>query len=175
MLIYFFCYLLIFKSFKDLYHLSDYKMELSALPKMGSRSVLKLIASIHKSRQTTLDRFITALGINLIGKSSAKDIAKYCNGDIDTFTSIMENNSSEFTRIEGIGDAAITSLNNWWAENKGMTYELLQELEIQKPEMEIVQENTDVNLNGSTFCITGKLKHFANREALVAEIEKQLK
>ena len=160
------------KSFKDLYHLSDYKMELSALPKMGSRSVLKLIASIHKSRQTTLDRFITALGINLIGKSSAKDIAKYCNWDIDTFTSIMDNNSSEFARIEGIGDTVITSLNNWWTENKGMVYELLEELEIQKPEVEIVHKYTDVNFNGATFCITGKLKHFANREALVVEIEK---
>lgn len=159
-------------TFKDLYHLSDYKAELSSLHKMGSRSVKKLLEAIEKSRKTTLDKFLTSLSIPLCGKSTCKDISKYCKGNIDTFLSIMENTSLEFTNISGIGSAVTDSLDSWWTENSEMVYELIEELEIQKAEVKTEQENAGVNLNGATFCITGKLKYFVNRDTLVAEIEK---
>lgn len=159
-------------SFKDLYHLSKYRAELSSLSGFGAKSVAKLLKSINESRKTDLAHFLTALSIPLIGKSTARDISKYCDGDIDTFTFIMENTSLEFSGIDGVGVVATTSLDNWWIENSEMVYELLKELDIQKPKMETVQESAGTNLNGTTFCITGKLKYFVNRDALVAEIEK---
>ena len=70
-------------SFKDIYHLSDYKAELSGLPRMGAKSVKKLLDSIEKSKTTTLDKFLTALSIPQLGKSTCKDISTYCKGDND--------------------------------------------------------------------------------------------
>lgn len=160
-------------TFKDLYHLSEHKMDLSALPKMGSRSVKKLLDAIDNSRNTTLDRLLTSLSIPLIGRSTAKDISKYCKGDVNTFTFIMSNTSLEFASIDGVGVAATTSLDDWWNENSEMFYDLLEELHIETPNDDNRMLPTDsVDLQGATFCITGKLSHYLNRDSLVAEIER---
>jgi DNA ligase (NAD+) len=156
-------------TFKDLYHLSDYKAELSTLPKMGSRSVKKLLDAIEVSRKTTLDRFLTALSIPLCGKATCKDIAKYCHSSIDEFIFIINNTSLEFMTIDKFGSTMLDSLLNWWEENMEMVYELLEELDLSVPE-EKKESNTGVNLNNATFCITGKLEHFANRDAMIESI-----
>lgn len=158
-------------TFKDLYHLSDYKTELSTLPKMGGKSVAKLLKSIENSRKTTLDKFLTALSIPGIGKSTARLISQYCMGDINVFTFIMSNTSLEFASIDGIGVIATTSLDNWWTENSEMFYELLEELiiEIPKEKKEII--NTSINLSGKIFVITGALNHFENRNQLKELLE----
>ena len=157
-------------TYKDLYHLSDYKAELSALPKMGAKSVAKLLQSIENSRKTTLDKFLTALSIPLIGKSTAKLIAKYCHDSVDEFTFIMENTSLEFASIDGIGIAATTSLDDWWNENHEMFYSLLEELDLAVEEKKVENTENKNILQGATFCITGKLEHFSNRDAMIENI-----
>lgn len=159
-------------TFKDIYHLSDYKAELSTLPKMGSRSVKKLLDSIEASRVTTLDRLLTSLSIPLIGRSTSKDIAKYCKGDVEVFTFIMENTSLEFSAVDGIGVAATTSLDSWWTENYEMFYSLLEELQVEKPEEKKKTVNTNGNsISGMTFVVTGSINHFKNRNELQEKIE----
>ena len=59
-------------SFEDIYNLKDHCNEMVALDGFGEKSVKKLLNSIEKSRNTTLDRFIYALSIPLIGKSASK-------------------------------------------------------------------------------------------------------
>lgn len=156
-------------SFIDLYHLDKYKAELSSLQGFGARSVSKLLKSIDDSRKVDLAHLLTAMGINLIGKSTAKLISQHCNGDVGVFTFIMENTSLEFSGINGVGIAATTSLDNWWTENREMFYELLEELFIEVPE-EKKESNTENSLNGATFCITGKLTHFSNRDSMIESI-----
>jgi len=159
-------------SFKNLYHLNDYKSELSAIPGFGAKSVSKLLKSIEDSRKTTLDKFLTALSIPLVGKSTAKDISNYCGGNVDVFTFIMSNTSLEFASIEGIGVAAVTSLDDWWQENSEMFYELLEELHIEIPEKKTeVNNESNTRLQGLTFVVTGSVHHFKNRTELQAKIE----
>lgn len=157
-------------TFKDLYHLSDYKVELSSLPKMGARSVAKLLQSIEASRKTTLDKFLTALSIPLIGKSTAKLISKYCHNSVDEFTFIMENTSLEFAAISGVGVAATTSLSDWWAENRDMFYDLLNEL-VLSVEEKVENNNSSMDLAEKIFVITGALNYFENREQLKELLE----
>lgn len=157
--------------FKDIYHLSNYRSELSSLPKMGAKSVVKLLASIEKSRKTTLDKFLTSLSIPGIGKSTAKDIANYCHGSVDEFIFIMENTSLEFAAVDGIGVAATTSLDDWWTENSDMFYELSKELSIEVPEENKEINESDNILANLSFCITGKLEHYKNRDSLIDEIQ----
>ena len=156
-------------SFVDLYRLDKYKAELSALNGFGARSVSKLLKSIDDSKHVDLTHLITAMGINLIGKSTSKLISKHCNGDVGVFTFIMENTSLEFAGISGIGVAATTSLDDWWYNNREMFYELLEELSVEIPE-EKKASTGGVDLQGKSFCITGKLEHFANRDAMVESI-----
>lgn len=155
--------------FKDIYHLSDHKSFLSTLPKMGPRSVKNLLEAIEKSRNVTLENFITALSIPLIGKSTAKDISKYCNGSIDSFVFIIQNTALEFMSIDGFGQKMMDSLLDWWDANAEMVYELMDELEFLEPKSE--SDNNEKILDGWNFVITGKLKEFKNRAALVEKIE----
>lgn len=159
-------------SFVDLYHLDKYKAELSSLSGFGARSVSKLLKSIDDSRKVDLTHLITAMGINLIGKSTAKLISKHCNGDVGVFTFILDNTSLEFASIPNVGVAATTSLDDWWTENREMFYELLEELEVEVPEekKETVSSNGN-SIEGMVFVITGSVNHFKNRSELQARIE----
>lgn len=157
-------------SFVDLYHLDRYKAELSALQGFGAKSVAKLLKSIDDSRKVDLSHLITAMGINLIGKSTSKLISKHCNGDVEVFTFIIENTSLEFAAINGVGVAATTSLDDWWVENREMFYSLLEELSVEIPE-EKKEISTNNSLEGMTFVVTGSVNHFKNRAELQAKIE----
>lgn len=157
-------------SFIDLYHLDKYKTELSSLPGFGAKSVAKLLNSINNSRNVDLTHLITAMGINLIGKSTAKLISKHCHNSVDEFVFIMENTSLEFAAVPGIGVAATTSLDDWWAENREMFYELLDEFNIEAP-AEKKESNSSIHLSGKSFVITGSLNHFENRDQLKELLE----
>ena len=159
-------------SYRDIYHLNEHKVELSDLPRMAAKSVSNLLKSISSSRKTDFAHFLTALGIPQCGKSTCKDIAAYCKGDINNFVFIINNSILEFMQIDGIGTTVIESLDSWWKENFEMVFELLDEIKIVVPEeKESAISANKVDLNNATFSITGKLVHYANRDALVKEIE----
>lgn len=159
------------KSFKDIYHLHEHKTQLSNLPKMGSRSVKKLLDAIEMSRTVTLDKFLASLSIPLIGTSTAKDIAAYCHGSVDKFILIMENTSLEFASVPGIGVAATTSLDNWWTENRDMFYETIVELKIVVPTERTTTSASRADLSGKSFVITGTLNYYSNRDELKSLLE----
>jgi DNA ligase (NAD+) len=84
----------------------------------------------------------------------------------------MNNTSLEFAAVDGIGVAATTSLDDWWAENSEMFYSLLEELQVEKPEEKKETVNTNGNsIVGMTFVITGSVNHFKNRNELQEKIE----
>lgn len=158
-------------SFIDLYHLDKYKAELSSLPGFGAKSVTKLLAAIENSRHTDLAHFLTALSIPNVGRSTAKDIAKYCHNSIDEFIFIVNNTILEFMTIDGIGRTVLDSLDSWWEENTEMVHELLEELDLTVPEEKKETVNTNGNsIEGMVFVVTGSVNHFKNRDELSEKI-----
>ena len=161
------------KSFKDLYtvpFIEEIYNEWISIPRFGTRSVDKLRDSIEKSRNTTLERFLYAHSIPLVGKSACKDIAKYCHEDIDIFCDIMtRGNKTEFLSIHGFGQTMLDSLNKWmeshWVEFLALKSEFIFEIKSGNTQNKNVDTN-DVDLSGKTFVITGALNHFDNREQL---------
>lgn len=156
------------KSFQDIYKLDYYRQTWKEYDGFGDKSVDKLLDVIEDSRNTTLDRFIYSLSIPQIGRSTSKDIAKYCHNSIDEFTFIMGNTSLEFAAIDGVGVSATTSLDNWWNTNKDMFYELAEEFIFSSKKE---NGNISVDLSGKVFVITGSLTHYKNRDELVSIIE----
>lgn len=157
-------------SFKDIYHLDAYKKELSAIAGFGAKSVKKLLDSIEDSRKADLAHFLTALGIPLCGRSTCKDLAAYCKGDIDSFTFIINNTALEFLTIDKFGDTMLDALLSWWDENSESVFELLEELQIDVPE-DKMEDTTGKRLDGMTFVVTGSVHHFKNRSELQSKIE----
>lgn len=153
-------------NYKDIYRLKEHKNEITQLPGMGVKSVDKLLDSIEKSRTVTLDRFITALGIPNIGSSAAKAISKQFNGDYYDFVQALAN-GYDFSQIDDFGEITNKSIHDWWNSKDPM-------VELLPVEMNFVVENdvsSSSSLNGKSFCITGSLTHYANRDVLVKAIE----
>lgn len=170
--------------FADLYHLDRYKDQIVSMEGFGQKSYDNLIDSVEKSRRTSFVPFIHSLGIPNIWKGQAKLFDKEYNGDVEKFfVDVFQRH--DFTHIEGIGEVLNDNLWKWGNEYLryipfGDYYDrvypflnlevchLLKEVKIQVPKESSVDA---APLAGKTFVITGKLKHFANRDALVAKIE----
>lgn len=158
-------------SIRDIYHLSDHEKEMSILEGFGKRSVAKLLDSIEKSRNTSLQRFIYSLSIPLVGKSVSKDIANIVDGDFDAFMHTLSVYGAEyFKNIPGIGDSIVNSMNDFFRKHCNDMYDLSKEFTFEKP-ISLATTDDIKSLVGKTFVITGSLEHFENRDAAKAEIE----
>ena len=153
-------------SFKDIYRLSEHKDEMSKLDGFGKRSVEKLLDAIEKSRSITLDRFIYALCIPLIGRSASKTIAKYFNYDFKEWYQIGVSQPFRYTLLDDFGETMQNSIHNF-AVNMDMIADLADEFTFEK----IEEKSSGVDLSGKVFVITGSLVHYKNRDELVGVIE----
>ena len=157
-------------SIKDIYYLSVHENEMKALEGFGKRSVEKLLNSIEKSRNTSLERFLYSLSIPLLGKSASMMIADSVDYDFDTFIDEMTIKGAEYFRcLPGVGDALISSLNTYWKNHCSDILQLANEFTFET-QKSIMSETTN-ELENKTFVITGSVNHYQNRDALKSEIE----
>ena len=163
--------------FADIYHLSDFKREIVKMDGFGAKSYEKLIDSIEKSRNVKLENYLVALSIPNIGKSAAKTISKYFNGDYSKLVEALRNNF-DFTQLDDFGEIMNQSLYNWWKnqavyswwrQGSDLEDNLVAELHF------IVEEKKEVAQNdfwrGKRFCVTGSLS--VSRDKIVEKIEAQ--
>lgn len=153
------------KDFGDLYELQQYEEEIVEMDGLGRKSYDNLIASIEKSRQTSLPKVLYSLGILNIGLANAKLICKAFDYDLEKIKQADEESVSE---IDGIGPVIARSLVEYFAdpENMRMLNHLLTHLEL---EQVAVEENQI--FAGMNFVITGSVLHFANRAEVKELIE----
>lgn len=156
-------------SFKDIYNLKNYLSEIVKLEGFGVKSVDKLMNAIENSKQTTLDRFIYALCIPLIGKTASKTISKYFDGSFDRFYNEGCLKYFVFENLEGFGLEMSCSMRQYLDTNIKMIKELADVLTFETPKKENIPKN--INLVGKTFVITGSLNTFASRDAAKEQIE----
>lgn len=155
------------KNFRDIYHLKEHVGKLCTLDGMGKKSVENLLNSIEKSRDVKLENFIAALGIPNIGLSAAKAISKKFNGSHYDFVMALANDNYDFSQIDDFGEITNKSLHDWWHSKDPMVELLPMEVNF------IVEDGaiSSASLDGKSFCITGNLIHYANRDTLVKVIE----
>ena len=155
-------------SFREIYYLSEHKEEMYKLDGFGKKSVDKLLESIEKSRNTTLDRFIYGLCIPLIGRTASKVIAKEFNNRSEEFYDIWCH-SYDFTKLDDFGDAMNNSMKAFIRDNYRWIAEFIGEFNFRESD---TNGNVKQVLEGKTFVITGSLKAYKNREELVSVIER---
>lgn len=160
------------KSIQDIYYLTKYEKQMKTLDGFGSKSVSKLFQSIEKSRNTTLDRFLYALSIPLVGKTASKAIAEAEDYQFESFMRDMTHPGAKFfSHIPGIGDSIINSLDEYFNRECSNVWELGKEFTFETPKKVFLSINSGKDLTGQTFVITGSLKHFENRDAFKEKIE----
>lgn len=149
--------------FSDIYRLNQYKDEIVALDGFGQKSWDKLWQSIQDSRNTTMAKFICALGIPMVGKNTAKQISKYCKISDTGELEIDMSDTSVFT------PAIVNSFQVY-----GMKLENCIEISALIYELDISNE-TDIVLTsaftGKTVVVTGALKNYS-RQTIQEELER---
>ena len=155
----------IVNNYKDLYHLDRHKDKIIAFEGFGEKSYSNMINSIEKSRHVKLANFIYALGIPDIGFSRAKLICNHFNND---FKKISNLTYEELSNIPGVGDVIAKE----WIDTFSNP-DFIEELKELKEEIDIPKASTNSNkdLDGLTFVITGSLNKFTNRDTMIEFIE----
>lgn len=154
------------KKLSDIYKLAEHKEAICNMDGFGDKSYEKLIASIEKSRDVLLPNLIYALGILNVGLSNAKIICKAFDYDIEK---IKNATVEEIAVTDNIGDVIATSVFDFFHDSEKLSEfnELVNELNILIPE----KKETNSNIGGKTFVITGSLNTYENRNALKDLIE----
>ncbi len=154
----------IVSSYRDLYHLDDYKDEIINYDGFGEKSYNNMMDSINKSRKVKLPNFIYSLGIPEIGLSRAKLICKEYNDDFDRIRNLT---LEELSSIDGVGEVIAKEWIRYFS-NEEFIHELddlIKELDFEK------KKKTEGKLNDLTFVITGSINNFNNRDEMIEFIE----
>ncbi|AMR78767.1 NAD-dependent DNA ligase LigA [Cupriavidus nantongensis] len=143
----------------DLYKLGVAK--LAALERMADKSAANLVAAIDKSRATTMNRFIFALGIRHVGEATAKDLARHF-GKLDA---LMAADEAALLEVNDVGPVVAQSIANFLAEPHNVeVIEQLRAAGVHWPESEPVAK-APAPLSGKTFVLTGTLPTLSREDA----------
>ncbi|MGH7949985.1 MAG: NAD-dependent DNA ligase LigA, partial [Candidatus Binataceae bacterium] len=137
------------KELDDLFKLTPEK--LADLERMGEKSAQNLIDHINAARNTTLDRFINALGIRHVGESTARSLANHFR----SMEKLMDATGDELTEVRDIGEEVARSIREYFDEprNRKTVERLLREVRLQVP----AEPPSGGPLANKTFVLTGTL------------------
>lgn len=160
--------------FVSLYHLSDYKDDIIKIDGFGKSSVDNLLEAIAVSKDCKFANVLVAIGIPGIGKSTAKTLSKHCQsikGNKNIFQAFIELacNNYDWTTLVDFGTVLSSGINSFIRNNLDRIEPLINILNISEDNEEIEINN---KFGEKTFCITGKLTKYENRDKLVDDIEK---
>jgi len=136
----------------DLYRLT--LEQLSGLERMGEKSARKLLAALEKSKSTTLERFLYALGIREVGEATAKNLARHF-GSLEAIAGASE---EDLQQVPDIGPVVAAHIHAFFrqAHNREIIERLRHEAGIHWPSVEPL-DAASLPLAGKTFVITGRL------------------
>ncbi|MGN0245717.1 MAG: NAD-dependent DNA ligase LigA [Lachnospiraceae bacterium] len=155
-------------SFADIFRLNRFEKEITEMDGFGEKSFQNLMAALKQARNTTLPRYLYAIGIAGIGVANAKVLCKAFQYD---FEKIKSATMEELSEVDGIGEVLAEGIISYFADEKKSqnALELLEELQIEKPE----QNEEEQIFAGMTFVITGNVYHYANRNEVKDVIEQK--
>ena len=150
---------------EDVFYLSNHRNEWIKKSGFGIASVDKILKSIEEHKHTTLDAFISAIGIPLIGQAVAKDLINYFE-TYEDFRNAVNDKDYHFYNLNNFGEEMDNSIKNFdYTEADKISKFLIFESPV------VNNNKINDNLAGKTIVITGKLTNFKNRAELKSVIE----
>ena len=151
---------------KDLFYLYQRRQEWIQKPGFGEKSVDKILDAIETARHCTLEAFLGALGIPLIGRTYARQLTKEFV-DYDKFRNNIVG-GFDFSTLDGFGPEKHDAIVNFDYYEADRMFDMCI-IDIIKEEAPL--EKSGNSLQGKTIVITGRLQAFKNRQELVNLIE----
>ena len=151
----------VIRTLPDLYKLG--LSSLVALDRMADKSAGNIVAALHKSKTTTLARFLYALGIRHVGETTAKDLARHF-GNIDA---LMAADEAALLQVNDVGPVVAQSIHTFFAQlHNREVVEQLRAAGVSWPEGEGAAAGlAPQRLAGQTLVLTGTLPTLSRDEA----------
>ena len=86
--------------------------DLAELERMAEKSAANVVGAIARSRDTTLERFIYALGIRHVGEATARDLAAHF-GALDP---LLDADEGALVQVRDVGPVLAESIRDFFAE-----------------------------------------------------------
>ena len=143
----------------DIYDLKEGDLE--PLERFGEKSAKNIVSSINKKRETTLARFLTALGIFHVGEETAELLAK----ETKSVEVLSDMPAEELQKIDGIGPKVAESIFDWFKDkrNRELLERLLKRIKIILPEKSPLLEKSKIR--GKIFVLTGTMESVSRDKA----------
>ncbi|MBV8208963.1 MAG: NAD-dependent DNA ligase LigA [Burkholderiaceae bacterium] len=148
------------RSAADLYRLDQAR--LAALDRMGHKSASNLLEAIDRSRGTTLDRFIFALGIRHVGEATAQALAAH----FGNLKALLDADETRLLEVSDIGPVVARSIRHFLDEaHNREVITALRKAGVHWPETSGAAARDRGRLSGRTFVLTGTLEGLTRTEA----------
>ncbi|RKF18072.1 NAD-dependent DNA ligase LigA [Alginatibacterium sediminis] len=144
----------------DIFYLKDQVGALMNLERMGERSLEKLLEGIEKARQTTLAKFVYALGIREVGEATASNLALY----FKTLPAISGASLETLQKVPDVGEIVAKHLRFFFKDEKHLDLVERLALELNWPEIE-EREQASLPFDGKVFVLTGTMNQMGRSEA----------
>ncbi len=134
---------------------------LAGLERMGEKSAQNLIAAIEASKETTLARFIYALGIRNVGEATARDLARH----LGSLQRLIDAGAEELQTVPDVGPVVAASVEAFFKESHNrQIIDGLQASGVHWPAVEAL-ETRPQSLAGKILVLTGTLPNLKRDEA----------
>lgn len=144
----------------DLYTLT--LEQLAGLERMGEKSAKNLLAEIEKSKNTTFNRFLYALGIREVGESTALLLAQ----SFPSLEALSQATVEELTAINDIGPVMAEYIVNYFKQEKNQeVIAKLLDAGIHWQPLEPAAGRVAKNFTGKVFVVTGTLSTMSREQA----------
>jgi len=128
--------------------------KLCVLDRMGEKSAQNLLVGLQQSKQTTLARFLYALGIRHVGETTAKDLARHFGSLDRVLTATVE----QLLQVNDVGPVVASSLRSFFDQPHNVeVVEQLRAAGVTWQESDGTEDRSPKPLTGKTFVLTGTL------------------
>ena len=141
----------------DLYRLGF--SALANLERMGEKSADNLIQAINQSHNTTLARFIFALGIRHVGETTAKDLANH----YQSMHALMDASLEDLLTVKDVGPVVADSIVSFMEEAHNR--EVIEQLLASGMQLSVEKKVISAAVVGKTFVLTGTFPSLSRDQA----------
>ena len=150
------------KNISDIYKLKNFRDKLIDKKILGlAKNTDKVLSAIEDSKKNSPVKLLTGLGIFGVGSAAARDLINHF-GSIEK---LSEADVEKLQNVPDIGGVTAKNISNFFSDSENL--KLLDELKNDglTLEIEIVAQESNSEIAGKTFVLTGTLANYKRAEA----------
>ena len=143
----------------DLYQLTA--EQIAAMERMGEKSAQNLVQALENSKQTTLPRFLFALGIREVGEATALNLANH----FGCLEKLASSDQATLLQVQDVGPVVADYIETFFQQSHNLeVIEKLQAAGVHWQDIEVAESGAQP-LAGQTFVLTGTLTSMTRDQA----------